>query len=170
MMVKNGSRLDGDFRHAVTQTQPLRRDPPLVRAMPVAAMKKGNHPLRTVHFEFDSHKLSAEAEAALDANARWLRDHPGAVVRVEGHADERGTSEYNLTLGARRARKVRDFLISRGVSPEMVKTVSFGEELPLETGSEPKSWARNRRTEFGLVNGGNLSAMTAGRKIRRPIR
>ncbi|MEE8433750.1 MAG: OmpA family protein [bacterium] len=163
-------KVDGPFRRPGTAAPPIRRIKPLVRAIPVLAVRKEAQPLRPVHFDFDSHKLSAEAERVLDANARWLLDHPRIMVRVEGHADERGTSEYNLTLGARRARKVRDFLISRGVSPENMLTVSFGEELPLETGSDPKSWRKNRRTEFGLINGGNLSAMTSGRKVRRSIR
>ncbi len=166
---ENAARGDGQFRRPGTAS-PIRRVTPLVRAIPLRAARKESTALRTVHFEFDSHKLSAEAEGVLDANARWLLDHPKTMVRVEGHADERGTSEYNLTLGAHRARKVRDFLISRGVSPENLLTVSFGEELPLETGSDPNSWKRNRRTEFGLISGGDLAAMTSGRRTRRSTR
>lgn len=166
---ENAARVDGPNRRPGT-APPIRRAAPLVRAIPVRVARKEATALQTVRFDFDSVKLSAEAERVLDQNARWLLDHPGIVVRVEGHADERGTSEYNLTLGAHRARKVRDFLISRGVSPKNLVTVSFGEELPLDTGSEPESWARNRRTEFGLVNGGEVAAMTFGRRARRSIR
>ena len=163
-------KVDGPSRRPGTMAPSIRRIKLLVPAIPIRALSKEAQPLRTVRFGFDSDKLGAEAERVLDANARWLLEHPKTMVRVEGHADERGTSEYNLTLGARRARKVRDFLISRGVSPENVLTVSFGEELPLDTGSEPKSWAQNRRTEFSLINGGNLAAMTSGPKVRRSVR
>lgn len=163
-------KVDGPFRRPGAAPAPIRRIKPLVRAIPVRAAGREAHPLLTVYFDFDSNTLSGEAQGVLVANARWLLDHPKTVVRVEGHADERGTSEYNLTLGVRRARKVRDFLISRGVPPENMLTVSFGEELPIETGSDAKSWQRNRRAEFGLISGENLSVTTSGRSARRSIR
>lgn len=130
---ETAARVDGQFRRHGTE-QPIRRVKPLVRAIPVRAVRKESTALRTVHFDFDSHKLSAEAEGVLNANARWLLDHPRIMVRVEGHADERGTSEYNLTLGAHRARKVRDFLISRGVAPETSSPSASGRNCPWKPG------------------------------------
>lgn len=105
-------------------------------------------PLVDVPFEFDSDALSADAEAIVEKNVRWFGDHPGAKVEVEGHCDERGTSEYNLGLGARRARVVRDALVEAGVSSDRLSTVSYGEELPLCKESTETCWARNRRAHL----------------------
>ncbi len=99
----------------------------------------------TVHFATDSASLSAEAKAILEAQARWLIDHPGMTATIEGHTDERGTRAYNVALGARRAQAVRDFLVARGVSPERLKTVSYGKERPVALCSAESCWAQNRR-------------------------
>lgn len=85
---------------------------------------------------------------AVEHNARWFVDHPGVRVEVEGHCDERGTSEYNLGLGARRARVVRDALVQAGVNSENLSTVSYGEELPLCKESIESCWVRNRRAHL----------------------
>ncbi|MBK5932708.1 peptidoglycan-associated lipoprotein [Rhodovulum imhoffii] len=98
-----------------------------------------------VLFIVDQSTLTDTARATLEGQARWLSDNPEFTAIIEGHADERGTREYNVALGARRANAVEEFLISRGVSPARLKTVSYGKERPLEICSEESCYARNRR-------------------------
>lgn len=99
------------------------------------------------YFEFDSAVLLPAARAALIAHAEYARS--GSVsIRLEGHADERGTREYNMALGERRANAVRDFLVLQGVSSSSIETVSYGEERPAQMGSEESSWSKNRRVEL----------------------
>lgn len=103
-----------------------------------------------IHFAYDSAVLSLEAQTILREKARWLRDNPGASVIVEGHCDERGTTEYNLALGDRRAESVRSFLVNLGISAGRMTTVSYGEERPLDAGHNEAAWAKNRRAQFVL--------------------
>lgn len=102
---------------------------------------------KTFYFEFDSAVLKPEARAALIAHAENIRN-TSASVRLEGHADERGSREYNMALGERRANAVRDFLVLQGVSPGAIETVSYGEERPAQTGSSEYAWSQNRRVEL----------------------
>ena len=99
----------------------------------------------TVYFGFDSSELSGEAQATLDRQAAFLNVNPTMVVIIEGHADERGTREYNLALGDRRAVAVRDYLLAKGLNAARVRTVSYGKERPAVSGSNEESWAKNRR-------------------------
>jgi peptidoglycan-associated lipoprotein len=99
----------------------------------------------TVYFGFDSSELAAEAQAILDRQAAFLNVNPTMVVIVEGHADERGTREYNLALGDRRAVAVRDYLLAKGLNASRIRTVSYGKERPAVTGSNEGSWEFNRR-------------------------
>jgi peptidoglycan-associated lipoprotein len=101
-----------------------------------------------VFFGFDEYQLSSEARATVEKLAAWLKQHPSKQITVEGHADERGTREYNLALGARRANAVRDYLIVMGIDPNRIETVSFGEERPAVLGSNEDAWAQNRRAVF----------------------
>jgi peptidoglycan-associated lipoprotein len=101
--------------------------------------------LRDVHFAFDSEDLDDVARAILDDNALWLRDNPKTRVEVEGHCDNRGTIEYNLALGARRARAVQEYLTGQGVAGDRITTISYGKELPLCQEETEECWARNRR-------------------------
>jgi peptidoglycan-associated lipoprotein len=105
-------------------------------------------PLKDINFDFDSYALSAAARTILQANAAWLKANPGAQVEIEGHCDERGTTEYNLALGAKRARSAMDYLVSLGISPSRIKTVSYGEELPLCKEKSEDCYRRNRRDRF----------------------
>jgi peptidoglycan-associated lipoprotein len=104
--------------------------------------------LRDIHFDFDKYAVRPDAAKILEANARWLREHPNMLVLVEGHCDERGTSEYNLVLGERRARAAIDFLIARGVAANRFTHISYGEERPSCTDRTEACWARNRRAAF----------------------
>ena len=99
----------------------------------------------TVYFGFDSSELAGEAQATLDRQAAFLNVNPTMVVIIEGHADERGTREYNLALGDRRAVAVRDYLLAKGLNADRVRTVSYGKERPAVSGSNEESWAKNRR-------------------------
>lgn len=104
--------------------------------------------METLYFEFDRSSLSETARASLDHNADFLLAHPDVRVRVEGHCDERGTVEYNLALGDRRASSAREYLVLRGVAADRLQVVSFGEERPDDPGQGEAAWARNRRVEF----------------------
>ena len=104
--------------------------------------------LRDVHFEFDRAALRAEDTRVLEANAKWLLDHPGTQLLIEGHADERGTNEYNLALGENRARVTRDQLVARGVAASRITLVSYGEERPTCRERSENCWAHNRRAHF----------------------
>ncbi|MDX8401593.1 MAG: peptidoglycan-associated lipoprotein Pal [Mariprofundaceae bacterium] len=102
----------------------------------------------SVYFAFDSSELDASARATLDAHAAWLNANPDVSIRIEGNCDERGSREYNLALGQRRADAVRDYLASQGVSVDRIDTVSFGEERPVCKGAGEACWAQNRRADI----------------------
>ncbi len=104
--------------------------------------------LETVYFEFDRSGLTEQARGALDRNAEFLRANPSIRVRIEGHCDERGTVEYNLALGDRRAHSAKEYLVQRGIAADRLSTVSFGEERPADPGRDEAAYARNRRAEF----------------------
>jgi len=105
-------------------------------------------PLEDVHFEYDSANLTDQARSVLEKHALWLQNHRGAKVLVEGHCDERGTVEYNLALGEKRARAARDYLASLGVASDRLRTTSYGKERPLDTGTNEAAFAANRRAHF----------------------
>jgi len=102
----------------------------------------------TIHFAFNSYELDEEARAILALKANIMRKYTDVGVVIEGHCDERGTEEYNLALGERRARASYEHLVILGVAPERMKIVSFGEERPLDPGHNETAWAKNRRAEF----------------------
>ncbi len=101
-----------------------------------------------INFEFDSIRLSAEAQEILRKKAQWLKANPAATVTIEGHCDNRGTNEYNLALGDRRAHNTMVFLINLGIAEERLKTISFGEERPIDSAETEEAWAKNRRAHF----------------------
>jgi len=104
--------------------------------------------LQTVYFGFDSSSLSSEAMATLRSNAEKIKQVPGVIIQLAGHCDERGTQEYNLALGERRALAVREHLINLGVPGNRLVTISYGKEQPAVQGSNEAAWAMNRRVEF----------------------
>jgi peptidoglycan-associated lipoprotein len=105
-------------------------------------------PLQPVFFELDSAEISAEGQKTLAANAEVLKKYGSWVVSIEGHSDERGTAEYNLALGERRALAARTYLVSLGVAPERLRTVSYGKEFPFDPNHSEDAWAKNRRGHF----------------------
>nr|WP_245513333.1 peptidoglycan-associated lipoprotein Pal [Enterovirga rhinocerotis] len=98
-----------------------------------------------VFFETDSSDFTSSAIQTLDSQAAWLQRYPNHLVAIEGHADERGTREYNYSLGARRAQAVNDYLVSRGVSSRRLRTISYGKERPVATCNDISCWSQNRR-------------------------
>ena len=103
-----------------------------------------------VYFDFDSATLSPVAQDVLRRKAEFLRDNPTVAVTVEGHCDERGTNEYNLALGERRAESVRSYMVDLGVASNRMTAISYGEERPVDTGHTEEAWAKNRRAQFGI--------------------
>jgi peptidoglycan-associated lipoprotein len=106
-----------------------------------------------IFFEYDSDEIAGEAESKLRLKAAVLAANPNVRLRIEGHADQRGSTEYNLALGQRRAEAVRAFLANYGIDPDRFTTVSYGKERPLIEGEDEEAWSRNRRAEFAVVGG-----------------
>lgn len=106
-----------------------------------------------VFFDFDKYNLKADARATLEKQVAWLKKWPAVTVTVEGHADERGTREYNLALGERRANSVKDYLVALGINPNRIRTISYGKERPVALGSNEAAWAQNRRG-VTIITGG----------------
>jgi peptidoglycan-associated lipoprotein len=104
--------------------------------------------LGDVFYDYDKSELRSEAVDQLKTNANWIQVNTSKIVIVEGHCDERGTSEYNLALGERRANSAKDYIVNLGVAPARLKTVSYGEEKPFAAGSNEEAWAQNRRAHF----------------------
>jgi peptidoglycan-associated lipoprotein len=106
--------------------------------------------LKDIHFEFDRADILPEAAKILEVNAGWLKANPRYLVLIEGHTDERGTNEYNLALGERRARASRNFLVSQGVPARRISVISYGEERPTCRQPAEDCWTQNRRAHFGV--------------------
>ena len=106
-----------------------------------------------VYFDFDRYDIRTDAQPVLAAQAAWLNRYGAVQVRIEGNCDERGTREYNLALGARRANSVRDFLTSHGVAPGRITTISYGKEKPIDPGAGEDAWAHNRNAHTAITGG-----------------
>ena len=106
-----------------------------------------------VHFAVDQWSLSPQAQEILRRQAAWLKRYPSVTVRIEGHADERGTREYNLALSARRAQAVKNFLVSQGVAASRISTIAYGKERPIALCDEERCWAQNRRAVTVITGG-----------------
>ena len=106
-----------------------------------------------VYFDLDQFTLRDDAKGVLDRQAQWLQRYPQVMIRIEGNADERGTREYNLALGSRRAESVRAYLASRGIPAGRITTISYGKEKPIDAGSTEDAWARNRNAHTALTSG-----------------
>ena len=106
----------------------------------------------TINFDLDQYDIDARARQILDSQAQWLTQYQNTRITLEGHADERGTREYNLALGDRRANAAKNYLAARGVSPSRITTISYGKERPIALGSDETSWAQNRRAVTIVIN------------------
>lgn len=140
---------------AVRTTPPPATTPPTQQireeAIKEAPVRSEKVVLRKIHFEFDKYNLSAEAREILREHAQRLYKLQDFALVIEGHCDERGTNEYNLALGERRAVEAMKYLVALGVNEKKIRTVSYGEELPSDPGSSEEAWAKNRRAEFNLT-------------------
>lgn len=135
--------------------QPVAEEPEPTEVVPsgptaedYARMAPQEYGIEDVFFAFDEYALSSEAMLLLEENARIMKEHSALVYVVEGHCDERGTVEYNLALGEKRAQAVRDYLVSLGVPRSQMRLTSYGEERPFARGSNESAWALNRRAHF----------------------
>jgi len=131
-------------------TEPPSTATPAIPAPPPGAPPKPsefaeNENLRDIHFDFDKYDIRPDDARILDANAAWLKTNQRNLVLIEGHCDERGTSEYNLALGERRAKSAMNYLVAQGVAANRITTISYGKERPLCTEKTEACWARNRR-------------------------
>jgi peptidoglycan-associated lipoprotein len=109
-------------------------------------------PVKDVYFGFDRYDLTEESRATLKGNADWLKNNPGLRIQIEGHCDERGTAEYNLALGAKRAQTARDYLVTLGIGGDRLSTISYGEEIPMCNEHTEDCWAQNRRARFVVAS------------------
>ncbi len=109
-------------------------------------------PLKDIQFAFDCYELDESARGMLRENGNWMKDHSGSKVELEGHCDERGTVEYNLALGAKRARAAKEHLAALGVPADRLTTISYGEELPLCHEHDEACWQKNRRAHFVVLS------------------
>lgn len=110
-------------------------------------------PVKDIYFEFDRSDLDQSAREILQADAEWLRQNPSASVQIEGHCDERGTAEYNLALGAKRAEAAKDYLTTLGIDGQSLSTISYGQELPVCTEHNEDCWQKNRHDRFVIKSG-----------------
>jgi peptidoglycan-associated lipoprotein len=133
------------------------REPPVTPPAPIVEDKmltasldeiNKNSPLKPVFFDLDSSEISTEGQQLLQSNAEVMKKYKSWVVTIEGHCDERGTAEYNLALGERRAVSARTYLVSLGIPAERVRIVSYGKEFPFDAGHNEAAWAKNRRDHF----------------------
>jgi peptidoglycan-associated lipoprotein len=143
-------RAEEERRQQQAREQQLREEALKDEAARQERMSKDAFVNDDVYFEYDSAVLTTEAQVLLKTKARWMKDNTSARVLIEGHCDERGSTEYNLALGNRRAESARTFLVTLGVSPSRVSTVSYGEERPVDSGKTESAYAKNRRAHFEL--------------------
>lgn len=138
------------IREAIRKTE--EEAPPQASARGKEFVAPAETALKMVNFEFDKASLTEEAKAILKGNAEWLKANPKAEVLIEGYCDERGTDEYNMGLGEKRAASVRAYLISLGIDAARLFTISYGEEKPLDPGHNEEAWAKNRRAQFKITS------------------
>jgi peptidoglycan-associated lipoprotein len=147
-------------RDSIARAEAARRDS-IARAQADADKMRNGRDAATkaltqvIYFDFDSDALKDDARSTLDAKIGILNSNPGVKLRVGGNTDERGSDEYNLALGNRRATAAKQYLVSHGIDAGRIETVSYGEERPIATGHDEDSWAQNRRDEFEILSGGD---------------
>lgn len=108
-------------------------------------------PLNVIRFDFDKYFIRDDAKSVLQQNAAWLKKWSSTKILIEGHCDERGTEEYNLALGEKRAKAALDYLLSLGIPAERIKTISYGKSQPVDMGHDEAAWAQNRRDQFTII-------------------
>jgi peptidoglycan-associated lipoprotein len=129
------------------QEEMTREQPPAVMEQPIAR-ESGPGSLADIYFDFDRSDIRPEAKQVLEENSRWMKANSRGRVKIEGHCDERGTTEYNLALGQRRAEAAKRFMVALGVDASRISTISYGEERPVCTDHQEDCWSKNRRGHF----------------------
>jgi len=147
----NDAMSDANTAPLPSTTSPDPAVEPIIDKQPVKTAQP-SITLEQIRFAYDQAILSEQARNTLTANATILQLAPELKVSIEGHCDDRGSDEYNLSLGERRAQSVRAYLVSLGIEPQRLKTISYGEEKPLDSANTEMAWAKNRRAEFKLLN------------------
>ena len=132
--------------------QPMAEDAARAEDFSVNDASGEGGPLADVYFEYDQARLGDTARGILEKHALWMQNHRSAKIAIEGHCDERGTTDYNLALGEQRARATRDYLVSLGVAGDRLTTVSYGKERPLDPASNEGAWSKNRRAHFVVTS------------------
>ncbi len=136
----------------VEQAPPVEVDTTPAPTPPPPKPKLQEAQLQTAYFDFDKYNLRPDAKASLDANFNLLQEFADVIVKIEGHCDERGTIEYNLSLGEKRAKAAMDYLVGLGIDPARISIISYGKERPVDTGHNEAAWAKNRRAEFRIIS------------------
>jgi peptidoglycan-associated lipoprotein len=135
---------------ATPATTPVSQEP-VVKDESLAETTMAAEPFETLYFDLDSYVLRQDARDALDKNAQWLMKNTASSVRLEGNCDERGSDEYNLALGEKRAKAAKNYLVTLGIPAERLATISYGKEKPADPGHNDAAWAKNRRVDFVIV-------------------
>ena len=153
MMAEDGAPAEGQSQTGDSSSGTSSNATAIADGTPMSAREmldqtEGNLANRTIYFEFDSAKLSSESVGTLETHGNFIAGNGEVGVRLEGHADERGSREYNVALGDRRAQSVRRVLLFQGASVDQVETVSYGEEQPVASGHNEEAWSKNRRVEL----------------------
>ncbi len=149
---KKGTKLEPAVEKAPTeekQPEQTPSEPP--RPVQEQEVTKRDVEFQMIHFDFDKYNLRSDAIQALNANAQVLMDNPEVKIRIEGHCDERGTTEYNLALGEKRAQAAKDYLVKLGVASSRIEIITYGKERPIDPRANEEAWAKNRRDEFKVV-------------------
>jgi peptidoglycan-associated lipoprotein len=142
-----------EVKPAVTEPAPTPTPEPKPEPKSEPVIKKvSESDFQAVYFDFDKYNLIDAAKQALDMNAQLLKDNPSVMVRIEGNCDERGTVEYNLSLGEKRAASAKKYLIDLGIDASRLQTISYGKERPIDMGHNEASWAKNRRDDFKIIS------------------
>jgi peptidoglycan-associated lipoprotein len=136
-------------REPTVPSEPISSDPLVTNDIDVINQ---NSPFQPVFYAYDSSEVDPDGQQVLNANAEILRKYPTWVITIEGHSDERGTAEYNLALGERRASSARRYLVSLGIPADRLKTVSYGKEFPFDPGHDTAAWSKNRRAHFVVTS------------------
>jgi peptidoglycan-associated lipoprotein len=143
-------RAEEERKQRLAEEERLREEALKEEALKKERMAKSAFGNDDVYFEYDSAALTADAQALLKVKAEWMKANSGTRAVIEGHCDERGSNEYNLALGDRRAERAKTFLVTLGISPSRLTTVSYGEERPVDSGKSEAAYAKNRRAHFVL--------------------
>ncbi len=135
----------------VPEPVPVTKEPVVKEDAVTSSSVETISPFDTIYFDFDSYVLRQDARDLLDKNYDWMKNNASESVRLEGHCDERGSDEYNIALGEKRAKAARNYLKTRGVSADRLSIISYGKEKPADPGHNEDAWAKNRRVEFIIV-------------------